>query len=406
MRAVLFVYVWPEPRSSAAGVRTRDLIRWLQGAGYELFAISPSGESEHSQALENLGVKAISCAANQSQQDDYLKSLRPDLVLFDRFVMEEQFGWKCREFWPDALQIIDTQDLHSVRRLREAALKNNRPAHEIKELPGLPRSEDLLREIASLYRADGALLVSSWEYEFLTERLAMPAELLLHLPLIGAIDQERPGFTERRGFSFLGNFRHAPNLDGINWAIESLWPALRKASPQAELHLYGAYPPAKISSWKGKNGIFAHGPVADHRAALKKHRALIAPLRFGAGIKGKILEAWGTGTPVLGTSIALEGMDDSAPTFHDEASFSENLLKLDTDEIHWQAVQSRGLARLNDFSEPALRNRFFRFLGERYEHLKKEGRTGLIGAILRQAGSNSTKYFSRWIEEKNKKLKS
>jgi hypothetical protein len=402
--ALFFVYVWPEPCSSAAGVRTRELIAWLLSAGWKVSAISPSKKNEFSSELAALGVNAISCAANQSAQDAELAALPVDLVVFDRFVMEEQFGWKARSFWPDALQVVDTQDLHSLRRVRETMLKSGASLDAIARLPEMPLSEDLVRELSSLHRADAAFVVSSWEFTFLATRFHFPTEKLLHLPLIGRQDTDIPDFDSRSGIAFLGNFRHPPNLDGINWLLEHLWPSARQALPHIDLHLYGAYPPSQISAWKGKHGVYAHGPIRDHRQTLKKHRATVAPLRFGAGIKGKILESWGTGTPVLGTAIAFEGMAESNCLFEDAETFQAALRKLEADRIHWEHEQALGFENIHaSFQEERLRARFFTFVEGHLNRLRTAGRSDLLGTLLRHNSANATKYFSRWIEEKNKK---
>jgi hypothetical protein len=399
--AVYFVYVWPEARSSAAGVRSHELLNWLRSDGWSITALSPSKLSAYSAELEAMGIAAATCPANEIGHDDFLRALKPEVVIFDRFVMEEQFGWKARELWPNATQIIDTQDLHSVRRAREVLVKASATWNDILELPlnkDLP--DDMIRELSSLHRVEGALVVSAWEESFLRERFNFPAKALLHLPLTGRPEKFCPLAGTRKGFAFLGNFRHGPNLDGIKWFISEIWPAWREVNAQGELHLYGAYPPEQISHWKGKQGVFAHGPVEDHRAALMKHEALVAPLRFGAGIKGKILEAWSTGTPVIGTPIAFEGMCNSedkaglvfttAETFVVAASALKN---------QWNDLQKNSILLLEkSYSAQRLKKAFLEFIGPR-----TNPRPNLIGAMLRHSQSNATKYFSRWIEEKNKK---
>lgn len=405
--AVFFVYVWPEPVSSAAGVRTLDVMRWLQAEGWQIWALSPSKENRFSAELESLGVRVRTCPANDDSADDVLRGLRPDLVVFDRFVMEEQFGWKTRQHWPFAVQLIDTQDMHSLRRAREKLVD---ASWEDREIPAdLSGSEDFLRELAALYRADGALVVSSFEWKLLTERFLFPHERLLCLPLAASASAELPDFSARRGVAFLGNFRHPPNLDGVRWLWRELWPELRRRLPALELHLYGAYPPAEISALDRKQGVRAHGPVTDHRAALRSHRVLLAPLRFGAGIKGKNLEAWACGTVVAGTPIAFEGMadperDGAGVMFRDAREFVAGVARAHDEQDYWQSTQRAGFARLEaDFAPGLLRARLNEFVAVRSKTLRQSGRAGdPIGGMLRLAQHNSTKYFSRWITEKNR----
>ncbi len=381
--AIYFSYVWPEPRSSAAGLRSLDILKLLQ-ENWKVTAFSPSKQNIHSEELNRLGITTHSCAANESTNDPLFRSLQPELVVFDRFVMEEQFGWKCREFWPEARYWIDTQDLHSLRRLREQnpQAKNPNP-NEF--------GEDLLREIASLLRVDGALVVSNWEKNWLDMHFPLLRERVHYLPLFA---ETAPGlsYSERADFAFLGNFRHPPNLDAVHHLASTIWPRLRAALPEARLHLYGAYPPASVSALGEKNGIAAHGPVHDHRAALSQHRVFLAPLRFGAGAKGKVLEAWATGTPVAGSEIAFEGMAEGVPG---ALEFLPTAIRLYQDETFWQEASEWGLERVRNHFRAALWKR------ELHRWLAAPKTQDFYGRMLRHQSLNATKYFSRWIEAKN-----
>lgn len=405
-QAVLFVYVWPEPQSSAAGVRTYALLEALKADGYSLTAVSPSGTSPWSEKLNALGIATLTCDPNASEDTDHkLQALSPSLVVYDRFVMEEQFGWRARGFWPEALHLVDTQDLHSLRRARERLVAKGATGDSLRNPPVEEMGEDLLRELASLYRADGALVVSCFE-ERLLLGLGYPRESLLHLPFPTLTDTAAPAFAQRSGFCFLGNFRHPPNLDGVRWLLAELWPRVRSALPSVELHLYGAYPPAEISRHKGEQGMFAHGPVADHRAALRKHRALLAPLRFGAGIKGKVLEAFGTGTPVVGTALSFEGMGEGCPGLAADttAAFTQACRAVHEEEAIWAKESGAGLRFAKHHLDAGILGRqFLDFIGDKARTLPEIRRLNLTGAMLRHQQHNSTKYFSRWIEAKNRR---
>lgn len=393
MKAVVFVYVWPEPRSSAAGVRTVQLCRDLQALGYELSALSPCRPNEASAELEASGIRAIPCPANDSSVDAWLKALAPDLVIYDRFVMEEHFGWKARALWPEALHIVDTQDIHSVRRARERLLREGK---DPMDLAGADFSPDLERELSSLHRADACLVVSAWEKEWLAGQ-GYPPERVFWLPFAAAREEKIAPFGERSGFAFLGNFRHAPNVDAVNFLAKELWPRLHAEIPEAKLYFYGAYPSASVSQMHGKNGIEIPGQVKLHRAALQKHKLLLAPLRFGAGIKGKILEAWATGTPAVGSKVAMEGLNHPA---HEE-DFVAEAVRLYRGESAWESAQTEGFRALAPFEPELLKSKLSEFLAAANGQ-KNTWRAHLTGRMLRHHLHNSTKYFSQWIEAKNK----
>jgi glycosyltransferase involved in cell wall biosynthesis len=390
MHALFFTYVWPEPVSSAAGVRTLELMESLLAAGWQVSALSPCKENPFRTALVKRGILCYEQGPNHSEADALLRKLNPDIAVFDRFVMEEQFGWRLRELCPRAAIVVDTQDLHFVRRARERAHKAGVSPEKILRFEDLDGGEDLIRELSSLHRSDLSLVVSLWEKELLKKYGISNSEWM---PLFARIDQENP--VDREGFCFLGNFRHPPNLDGALWLARELWPDVYKQE-KASLHFYGAYPPAEISALHGKNGIQVHGPVPDHRAALRKHSALIAPLRFGAGIKGKVLEAWCCSTPVIGTPIAFEGMGGSIGLeFQNAKEFLAAIKRLPQEKELGAAGREHATALFSGHAE-----RLVRLMEELPPSLPVRRAQNLTGRLLTHAQTNATKYFSRWIELK------
>ncbi len=395
MIAVLFAYVWPEPFSSAAGVRTLELCKNLRALGFEPLVLSPCKENTASAYLNQEGIRTLPTPANDSSVVEQLKKITPNLVLYDRFVMEEQFGWRARELWPEALHLVDTQDLHSVRRARERLLAAGASAEEISSLTKADFGLDLDRELSSLYRADGCLVVSTWERDWLLQQ-NYPAERVFYLPFGAAKENSSPSFADRKDYAFLGNFRHPPNLDAVDWLAKDLWPKIHNNN---NLYLYGAYPPATVSKLHGKDGIIVAGSVQNHRAALQKHRVLLAPLRFGAGIKGKVLEAWATGTPVVGTPIAMEGFDHAS--FQGE-EFIQTAKALYESESQWQSAQQQGYKALETFAPERLKQELAKILEIGFSQ-KQNWRQHWISRVLKHQTNNSTKYFSLWIEAKNQK---
>lgn len=396
-QAVLFVNLWPEPKSSAAGVRTFEMGLFVKRLGYELFGISPNAASEHSNTWEKSGIRILTCDPNSSASAEVLKTLSPELVIFDRFYTEEKYGWRARELWPLALQVIDTSDLHSLRAARQKAhLAGSavlQPSDEFFD-------EDLLREMAALHRADVCLVVSPFEVNWLIQH-GFEKERICYLPFSAQPEANFKPLRERHEFCFLGNYLHKPNVDAVQWLASELWPALRKKLPEAELHLYGAYPSQVISQLHKKNGIFSHGFVENHREAIARHEVMLAPLRFGAGIKGKILEAWATGTPVLGTPLAFEGMGDGFAEFKNSEEFIEQVLLLQNPN-YWQKNVEAGLQELEkSFNQELIFKTFADFLANSQTQLENIRRS-LTGRMLRHHSSQYLKYFSMWIEEKNK----
>lgn len=402
--ALIFACVWPEPWSSAAGLRTRELADFLREAGYRVLGWSSCVSNRAREEWEAAGVETSPVALNDSAGDATWRELRPTLVIYDRFLMEEQFGWRAREAWPDALHLIDTIDLHSVRRAREKSKRG-----EWAEILGAEEEDELLREIASLHRADACLVVSDWEETWLASQGYDPARTLF-LPFSAEPSAETKPRAERSGACFIGNYRHAPNLDAARWLVDELWPSLKDTF--GTLTLYGAYPPELLTQLHGKRGLRVVANIPDHRAALASHVVSLAPLRFGAGIKGKVLESWAVGTPVLGTPVAFEGMGVSAgledgaawpEEFRTPAELAEKSRALVSDSATWEAAAARGASVLaKKFRRAPIKEKFLAYLEQAYPQ-RARWRASLTGRMLRQQQHNSTKYFSLWIEAKNRK---
>ena len=112
MKTLLIIgYVWPEPNSSAAGARMLQLIECFQQAGFSIEYASPAAPSEHAIDYQTYGITTAKIELNSTSFDDYLIKLNPHTVMFDRFMMEEQFGWRVEKHCPQALRILDSEDL-------------------------------------------------------------------------------------------------------------------------------------------------------------------------------------------------------------------------------------------------------------------------------------------------------
>jgi len=307
MNKVLVIgYVWPEPNSSAAGYQMMAILRAYKQQGWQVKFATPAQQTDHMVDLAAEGVSSQPIELNSDSFNDYLMQYQPDIVHFDRFMMEEQFGWRVDKFSPDALKILDTVDIQCLRDARHQALKANR------DLIQQDLTSDLAkREIAAILRCDIALIISTYEMTLLTERFNVNPDLLHYLPFmvdLAALPVKTKSFDERQHFMTIGNFRHAPNWDAVLY-LQSIWPLIRKKLPEAELHIYGSYPPPKATALNNlKTGFLIKGWVEDAYTVVEGARVTLAPLRFGAGLKGKLLDAMVMQTPSVTTSIGAEGM--------------------------------------------------------------------------------------------------
>jgi glycosyltransferase involved in cell wall biosynthesis len=357
-----------------------------------------------------MGIEEVCIQLNHPSFDLFVRELSPDIVVFDRFMVEEQFGWRIAENSPNALRILNTEDLHSLREYREKCSKKNLK-RAIKEWF---KEDKTKREIASIYRSDLTLLVSSFENELLENELGINKELLMHLPFMlevvdsGYVSHWRK-FQDRQDFISYGNGRHAPNVDSFGYLKEVIWPLILKELPKAKLHIYGAYLPQHVKQMHHpKTGFLVHGWVEHLEEEVQKARVVLAPLRFGAGIKGKLALAMQNGTPNGTTTIGAEGMspDTSWSGFveDDPEAFAQQAVELYHKEDLWYQAQKKGVDIINsNYDKETLTETFFERIEVLWQNLETHRAKNIVGSLLQHQAMAATKYMGKWIEEKNTK---
>lgn len=405
-RMLVIGYVWPEPKSSAAGKRMMQLLELFLSRDYELIFASTATETPYQVDLTALGIKTAKIELNSSSFDIFIQALNPEVVLYDRFMMEEQFGWRLREVCPQALQILDTEDLHFLRKARQESVSKG----IVSELSQL-QTPLAKREIASIYRSDLSLIISKREMNLLIEKFQIPEPLLYYLPLMRqseTISQKlTPDYEDRQGFISLGNFLHPPNWDAVLQLKTIIWPLIRQELPNASLYIYGAYPTTKVHQLHNeREGFLIKGRAESARAVLESARVLLAPLRFGAGIKGKFLDAMAAGTPNVTTITGAEGMMSSkvwgGRIEEESTAFAKAAISLYLSKSEWTAARISGFQILRDFPGPEAGRRFADHVEGLLQELSAHRRNNFVGQLLQHHQHQSTRYLSKYIEAKNK----
>ena len=364
-KVLVIGYVWPEPRSSAAGGHMMQILETFLQQGWDVTFSSPAGTGEHRADLTVLGIREVPIELNNSSFDTFIGELAPDIVLFDRFMMEEQFGWRVEKHCPDALRVLETSDLQSLRDARHQRLKER-----------LKTSDDA--------------------NDF--NELFAPAS---YVPPVS--------FEDCAHFLSIGNFRHAPNWDAVLWMKSTIWPLIREQLPKAQLHIYGAYTPPKATALHNPGqGFHVMNWAEDALKVMSDARVCLAPLRFGAGIKGKIVDAMLCGTPTITTPIGAEAMHGEhlwpGAVTRTAQAFADCAVQLYKEEALWTDAQSKGKALLADRyrqSEhgPALIEKLLYC----QQHLAQLRSDNFTGSMLRHHHHKSTQYMAQWIEAKNRK---
>ena len=400
---VIIGNVFPEPNSTAAGYRMIQLMDLFLTQNYQITFLSTATISENSFDLSSKNISFQNIVLNDSSFDELIKNLNPDIVVFDRFTTEEQFGWRVSEQVPNAVKILDTEDLHFLRTAREKAFKQNR------NLEHLDLINDVFkREIASILRCDLSLIISEFEMNLLIEKFRIDENILFYLPLFGAVKKPETSFSERKNFISIGNFLHEPNWQTV-LQLKKLWKNIKNQLPEAEIHIYGAYATEKVFQLHSeKEGFIIKGKAESVETVFKTAKVLLAPIPFGAGIKGKLLESMQFGLPNVTSTIGAEAMHGNFEwngfITDNENEFIEKVVLLYQDENLWQKSQEKGFNIIeNRFKKELFEPDFIHKIQEISENLELHRNQNFLGQILQHHTLQSTKYLSKWIEEKNKK---
>lgn len=408
MNTLLIIgHTFPEPTTTAAGSRMMQLISLFSEIGYHICFATTAGTSERSVNLDRPGISIEHITLNDSGFNEFISKLKPSIVIFDRYITEEQFGWRVTETVPEALRILDTEDLHFLRKAREEAVKKGASYDKAYQFTKIAK-----REIASILRCDLSLIISEFEMELLQDKFSVSPKILHYLPFLvekpSVMGKNLPKYEERRDFVTIGNLLHSPNVDSILYLKREIWPLIKADLPHASIHVYGAYASQQVSELhSGKEGFLIKGWTESVSEVMKNARVCLAPIRFGAGLKGKLLDAMLNGTPSVTTKVGAEGINgtlpfagriaDSAPTFA-QASVS-----LYNEENIWCEAQQNGFRIVNDrFQKKDFSEVLIKRIVTLSAQLNTHREQNFIGAILQHHTLQSTKFLSRWIELKNK----
>jgi GT2 family glycosyltransferase len=342
LRVLLVDKCTPSPDRDAGSVVLLNLMLLLRHLGYQPTFIPDDNYANlipYTPLCQSLGIECI-YAPYVTSVKQHLEQFgnRYDLVILFRPDLSQCHMPVVRRLCPNAKIIYYPHDLHYIRIEREAKLYGKRSlrAHAL-------ASKKI--ELDLSLQADSTIVVSVTEKEELTNQL--PNAQIDYLPLI--VNESSQGSRANYGGSdlvFVGNFNHSPNEDAVCWFAKDILPLIVKERPDTVFHVVGANPPSSVYKLTGPN-LTVHGFVEDLDSLLSKMTLSVAPLRFGAGMKGKIVSAMRAGLPVVCTSIGSEGMQlddrDHAYIADDAAGFADGVLQVLKSRILWEQLSQSGL---------------------------------------------------------------
>lgn len=289
----------PRPDHDAGSLRMTRLLDLLleRGCAVTLLPMDRAAPSEATQALEARGVEVYTQRWIRSVPD-HLRARGGlyDLVILSHKHVAQKYLRHVRRSCPHARVVFDTVDLEFLRETRAIELSGG----DARRATRLEREE-----IAVVRAADATLVVSEAERERLLR--ALPAADVRVVSTIHEVRAPGPPFSARRGGIFIASFEHGPNADAIRWYLTEIHDRVRVRLPEFELSVIGTDVPHWLRAWR-QPGVRVLGAVADLDAPFAQARLSIAPLRFGAGVKGKINTSQSYGVPVVATTIGVEGM--------------------------------------------------------------------------------------------------
>ncbi len=334
----------------AGALRLMTLIGLLKEAGWTLafgslclrqrmpgVLASAEGRAHYEARLRQAGVDEILYGPDEI--DDYFlqPATRLDWAFLSFPVVATALMPLIRCRFPKALVIYDMVDSHGLRMAREAALASDfAKAREARSLRG--------EEAGLALAADVTLAISADERDRLLEEA--PQAVVKVIPLVFDIPPPSQPLQTRRGLFFIGGFWHKPNGDGMIWFADAIWPRIRSAMPEVTLTIAGSNMEEDVLALGGRPGIDVVGFVPEVQPLLDRHRVFVAPLRYGAGMKGKVAQSMIHGLPVVATGIGAEGMGLEHGTHllvaDDPAAFAEAVLSLLQDDALWEQLSGQG----------------------------------------------------------------
>ena len=332
---------FPRPDRDAGSVLTLHYVRLFQDLGYHVHFVATQDDSEGARYRKSLaasGATVLDASTDSAAVLGLLEAAGPrfaavllsGISVAGRYLDEIQ--GQCR----DARTIFLTHDLHFLREERAAMLAGDRV--------GMYRAAGTRElEIHVARTADATIVVSSVEQDIL--EAAAPGARVFWCPLIQDVVGRVNGFAKRSGVAFVGGYRHGPNVDAVRWFLADVWPSVRRALPMADFFAIGADMPSELRR-RDDDGFVAVGHVKDLTPWLERVRITVAPLRYGAGAKGKVVSSLARGVPCVATPIGAEGMEASGRgivSADDAEAFATAVVRLHNDEAEWERQSDAGL---------------------------------------------------------------
>ncbi|MCF3932721.1 glycosyltransferase [Acuticoccus sp. M5D2P5] len=330
----------PRTDIDAASVAAEEEIRLIKALGAKVTVLPRSLEylPRYAEAMERQGVEIV-YAPFATSLEGFLeeRGAEYDAVYVTRYQVAEALLPAIRRYAPDAKVLLNLADLQFLREMRAASEAGDPAALDA------ARSARA-REIAAMRASDVVLSYSDVEASVVFSHLG-PEVAVAKVPWVQRLRPDPAPFEGRAGLAFLGNYRHPPNAEAVRWFATMVMPRLQEARPDITFTAYGSYAEDALADIPG---IVVGGHVADLGEMFDAHRLFVAPLRSGAGVKGKVFQAMAAGIPSVLTPIAAEGLPiregEAAFVADTGTEFVDAILAVYDDAERWASVAAKARA--------------------------------------------------------------
>ena len=344
---VLFIdSCWPRHNRDAGSLYALAQVRCLQKFGYEVLFSADAEYNERNNYLNMLEAEGVTCVSIENYQslDEFIRTFGKylDLVFLTRVYSGGRHLEAVKKGAPKARVVFNTIDLHHIREKRMAQVSQDVIASHNSDATRA-------REIYITRQSDATIVVSGVEKDILNAQV--PGAAVFEMPLIVTTRKSIPDFEARRGVGFVGGFEHVPNVDAIRYLLEDVWPHVVKKIPDITLQIVGFGLPDEIIM-NAPCGVSYLGPLDNIEQWFDSLRLTVAPLRYGAGAKGKVASSLASGVPCVGTKIAAEGMN-LVSGLHIEVGetpedFARKIVYVHEDRKLWNNLSSNGRAKAEE----------------------------------------------------------
>lgn len=340
-RVLVLEHCTPTPDQDAGSVSVFNIMLLMREMDFQITFIPEDNylyDPKYTTKLQKAGIEVL-YGPYITRVEKHLNEMgsRYDLIFLFRPKVVERNIEAIKRYAPQAKTLFYTHDIHHIRMEREARL--------LQSVTKQSEADDMKeREFAAIKSVDSTIVVSTTEMDILQPQL--PDMRLELLPLLLNIPGTRAGYDQRKGIVFVGSYQHTPNVDAVHYFVAEIMPHIRKQIPGVKFHIVGSKPPEGVLDL-ASDDIVVEGFIEELNPFLDSMRVAVAPLRYGAGVKGKVGTALAAGLPVVATPIAAEGMKitagQEALIAEKPRDFATRVVELYTNESLWNRLSQNGI---------------------------------------------------------------